>query len=414
MKRMMLVLTALSLLLSGCGFWNQGSYSSVTPHEEQVVVQEAGDITADDYTQLYSALESLVEKGVESAVIAMPYYDADRMETDLKTAILQVRKEHPIGSYAVDGIEYEIGTSSGVRAAAVEITYLHDAAEIRKIQQAENMIQVQVLIRDSLDSCSADIVIEVEDYTEMDLAQFVEDYAMDHPEKVMEVPRVTVNAYPEKATQTKVLEIKYTYETSRDSLRSMQAQVKPVFDSAVLYVSGDADNGEKFLQLYSFLMERYDYQFQTSITPAYSLLRHGVGDSKAFATVYAAMCTQAGLNCRVVSGTCEGEAWYWNVIFVDGHYHHLDLVRSAQEGGYLLKNDSAMEGYVWDYARVPVCDAEPPAPTEPEETTASAESESGDPQSTDPEPPEESQTPPDDTVPEATSQTQPEETVPTP
>ena len=44
-------------------------------------------------------------------------------------------------------------------------------------------------------------------------------------------------------------------------------------------------------------MERYDYRIETSITPAYSLLRHGVGDSRAFAVVYAAMCQQAGLEC---------------------------------------------------------------------------------------------------------------------
>lgn len=400
MKRIVLALAVLSLLFSGCSIWNRGKYYSVTPHEEQVVVPEIQDIMADDYAQLCAALENFVEKGVETAVIAMPYYDAERVESDLKTAILHIRKEYPVGAYAVEEIEYEIGTSSGVRAAAVEITYLHDTSEIQRIQQAENMTQAQALIRDSLDSCSADIVIQVEKYEATDLVQFVEDYAMDHPETVMETPRVTVNVYPKKASETKIVELKYTYETSRDTLRSMRAQVQPVFDSAVLYVSGDADNSEKYLQLYSFLVERYDYQIQTSITPAYSLLRHGVGDSEAFATVYAAMCTQAGLDCRVVSGTCEGEAWYWNVIFVDGCFHHLDLVRCMKEGGFRLKNDSAMEGYVWDYARVPVCNAELPEPTDPIATEPSGTDE---PSQT--KPPEEMAAPSDTTVPETTAQT---------
>ena len=71
--------------------------------------------------------------------------------------------------------------------------------------------------------------------------------------------------------------------------------MKPVFESAVLYVSGDGAEKQKFSQLYAFLMERFDYKVETSITPAYSLLRHGVGDSRAFATVYAAMCRLAGL-----------------------------------------------------------------------------------------------------------------------
>ena len=149
----------------------------------------------------------------------------------------------------------------------------------------------------------------------------------------------------------------------------MQTQVRKVFDSAVLYVSGDGEDREKYAQLYSFLMERYDYKIETSITPSYSLLRHGVGDCKTFAVVYAAMCRLSGLECLVVSGTRAGEAWYWNIVRDGQRYFHVDLLRSAQVGKFVELTDGQMEGYVWDYSRFPECSADASEPPQTTETT---------------------------------------------
>ena len=139
----------------------------------------------------------------------------------------------------------------------------------------------------------------------------------------------------------------------------MQSQVKPVFDSAALYVCGEGSENQKFSQLYAFLMERFDYKVETSITPSYSLLRHGVGDSRAFATVYAAMCRAAGLECIVVTGTRSGEPWSWNIICEDGYYWHVDLLHSNEGGRFRKVLDADMEGYVWDYSAYPLCDNAP-------------------------------------------------------
>ncbi len=47
-----------------------------------------------------------------------------------------------------------------------------------------------------------------------------------------------VGLYPDSGT-SRVVELKFTYQTSRDSLRQMQPQVQRVFDSAALYISSD-------------------------------------------------------------------------------------------------------------------------------------------------------------------------------
>ena len=370
-RKMILLCLAACLLLSGCSIWNEGHYVSVIPHREQSVRKNDNNQVANTYLELREIMESFVENGTENAVISTPYYPEVNMEDNVQTAISYVLEDHPIGAYAVEEINYEIGTNAGYRAVALEINYRHDYSEIRRIQQVDDMRGAKQKISESLDDCSSGIVLYIKQYEEFDPEQLVSDYATTHPEKVIEQPRVTCNMYPEGYSTTKVVELLYSYETSRDSLRSMQNQVGPMFEAAVLYVSGDTDSHQKFLHMYSFLMERYDYQYQTSITPAYSLLRHGVGDSKAFATVFAAMCSRAGLDCRVVSGTKDGEAWFWNVLYDEKYYHHVDLVECSRQGMMILKPDLLMEGYVWDYSTVPRCLAptfEPTEPTDSEET----------------------------------------------
>ena len=194
-------------------------------------------------------------------------------------------------------------------------------------------------------------------YEDTDFSQFVQDYAREHPETIMEVPQVTQALYG--TGESRVVELIFSYQTSRDSLRRMQTQVKPVFESAVLYVSGDGDDYQKFSQLYAFLMERFDYKLETSITPTYSLLRHGIGDSRAFAQVYAAMCRDAGLTCITVTGTRDGEPWTWNIILDGEEYYHVDLLRCSERGKYRELTDEEMEGYVWDYSDYPACTGKP-------------------------------------------------------
>ena len=206
--------------------------------------------------------------------------------------------------------------------------------------------------------------MRVEQFQNMDFTQFVEDFAADHPNYVMEHPKLTVSMYPQTGND-RVVEIRFTYQNSREDLRSMQSVVRPLFTSAELYVTWNEPEAERYAQLYSFLMERNEYKVETSITPSYSLLIHGVGDSKAFATVFSAMCRQSDMECMVVSGTCNGESLFWNIICIDGVYYHLDLLASNARGEFTPLLDADMGGYVWDYSAYPACvlpDTE--APTE--------------------------------------------------
>lgn len=380
-RKWILALLAVSLLLSGCSVYNQ-TYVHIEPHEKESGGDESEVVSARDYDQLLSALEHMVTYGREGGLIYISDYDQTMVEQNMRTAEEYIRTDHPVGAYSVEDITYEVGVSSGKPAISLAFTYRHSPMEIRLIRKLPNMGSVRSSVGGALLDYDASLVVYVSEYEEMDFTQMVRDYAETFPNVVMEIPQVTTGVFGTEAAR--VIEFRFTYQTNRDSLRQMQEQVEPVFDSAVLYVGGDGSERQKFSQLYGFLMERFDYTLETSITPAYSLLRHGVGDSRAFAVVYAAMCRQAGMECMVVTGTRNGEPWNWNIVCDNGSYFHVDLLRGSNQGNFREYLDSEMGGYVWDYSAYPPCVADnivpeapalPPEETSPEQTNPAEETE---------------------------------------
>lgn len=353
MKRIWAGILTCCLLLSGCSTWLDGSYYSATPHQEKENVSGDEAIAVSNYGALYQALVSFVEKGSVTGVISVKNYNQLVVARDTRNAIEKLKQTHPIGAYAVEQIAFDLGTKGGQPAIALEITYYHDRAELQKIQHVETMDQAQEAIATALDSCAAGVVLYVESYEPSDLAQWVETYSAANPDKVMETPQVAANAYPETGEQ-RVVELKFSYQNSRDDLRSMQEQVQEQMERAVNQALEQETSRGKYKQLYAALKETVT-GYDTSITPAYSLLIHGVGDSKAISSVYTSLCAATGLTCVRVTGTYQGQPRYWNILRLGNANYHLDVMRCIQEGSFKLMTDSQMNGYVWDYSTYPVC-----------------------------------------------------------
>lgn len=407
MKKFLLLLSALAVLLSGCS-WMDGNFHSVTPHESHTLGVGSDEVSASNYEELQQALEDMIAVGREKRIIYVGEYNQDQLENGMIEAVRYVRRSLPLGVYAVDEIRYELGSNAGKPAIAVEITYLHGRTEILQIQRVPDMETAKSTILDALTVCGSGIVLLVEHYEDLDVEQLVEDFADTHPQLIMEIPQVAAGLYPDSG-ESRILELRFTYQNSRDNLREMTSHVNSMFDAAALYISSDDTDSVKLSQLYGFLMERFDYQIETSITPAYSLLRHGVGDCKTFAVVYAAMCRQSGLECHVVTGTREGEPWYWNIVRAEETCFHVDLLLCSELGGFREFYDEDMTGYVWDYSAYPEC----PKPEDPVSADPDAPTESGSEAPTE-EPTTQPSEPPTETAPTDPVETEPsEDTEPT-
>ena len=134
MRHKFLPLLALSLLLTGCG-WMDGRYSSVTPHLEQRQNTHSEVAVASDYLDLMKALKEMIQSGSESGVINVADYPADAVESGMAVAVQYATEVYPVGAYAVESIDYEVGANGGLPAVAVSISYRHGAMEIRTIRE---------------------------------------------------------------------------------------------------------------------------------------------------------------------------------------------------------------------------------------------------------------------------------------
>lgn len=364
MKRSIALITIMAIFLTGCTGWLDASYSSVVPNKDDTIQQENQSLSVSSYSGLCRTLQNLVSKGTQSAILSVANYDQSAVASDAQKAIDHVINTDPIAAYAVEKITFELGANAGQPALALAIEYVHDRAAILKIQTQDDMDGVKEAIAKALKNCSSGVVLYVSDFAEMDFDQWVQDYATENPDLVMEIPAVVANLYPETG-EARVVEMKFTYQNSRDSLRTMQSKVASLFDAAVVYAGDNEDVLDQYFKLYSFLIGLFQqFQLDTSITPAYSLLQHGVGDSKAFAVVYAAMCEKTGLECVTVTGTKDAEPRYWNIIFCDGIYYHVDVFAMQQTDDFVMKTDEEMVGYVWDYSAYPACTGQEILPTE--------------------------------------------------
>lgn len=341
-------------LLSGCG-WMDGSYVSVTPH--QVGLGHTGEGTVHavrNYTELRGALIGMIDSGTEEALFSLAEYPREEVPEDLRRAVAYAQGIYPVGAYAVETIDYNFGTGLGASALSVDITYRRSRTQIEGIRTVRWTSGAKKEVEKALDELADTLVLQITGYEETDFGAIILDYAQRNPDRVMEVPGVSVRTFPDQG-ETRVVELSFHYRTDRDELRSMREQVQPVFSSAALYVSGEAGEQTKFSQLHTFLTERFEnYTIESTITPAYSLLCQGVGDSRAFAQVYAAMCSRIGLEASVVTGKRDGELRWWNLVRIDGNWYHLDLLADSR---FVPLTDEMMTGYEWDREAYPAAPA---------------------------------------------------------
>ena len=348
MKKISLLLLSalLCLALTGCDFWLQETYVSVKPYHVQAVDSEYEVIEADSYMDIRKALEGLVNDCVQSAVIAVPAVEEGTIDYYMSAASNYISRNSAIGAYAVDEISYDIGTNGGDLAIAVNISYHYSRNNILRLKRVADASAAVTEMETALQQYESEITLIISDYQETDFLQLAQDYVDANPQLCVEMPQVGVTLYPDTGKE-RVLVLNFTYWNSREVLRSMQDNVQEVFRQ--LKPVGDTVQ-QKAAGMYDFLMQQHEYKVETSITPSYSLLRYGIGDSKAFATIYAAMCRQIGLDCQVVYGARAGEAWHWNVVRDGGELYYVDILRCYQNGSFAMLQEGKMKGYVWDYS----------------------------------------------------------------
>ena len=81
---------------------------------------------------------------------------------------------------------------------------------------------------------------------------------------------------------------------------------------------------EKALALHDWLVLNTHYDLTYSRYSAEELLKYGSGVCNAYAETYQKLATEAGLECKKMTGTAGNGGHAWNLVRVDGQWYHVD------------------------------------------------------------------------------------------
>ena len=339
------LLVWLCVLLSGCDAWMGGEYISVTPHEARSEPYADRVIEVTSYTQLRNAITNLVRTGAENGVISISAFNQGTIHFYVDTAISNVIENTAFGAYAVEKITYEIGTNRGTSVVACRIHYRPGNQLPNKIAKIESVGQFEEMIKKALDEGDASVLVYMEQYEKLNIEEIVDSYAKLFPDRVVEIPVVKVEFYPEKGAE-RIVQVCFNYQTDAILMHQKRSAIEDAFRAAELSVNNISDPAAICEQLYLYLMGKTEIKEIQGTMPAYDVLVREVGDRESLAVVYARMCNRAGLSCSVVSGTRDGKPWTWNVVRLRDKDYLVDLLHSYESQTFLLNRADQVFGYI--------------------------------------------------------------------
>ena len=210
------LLIGIIMSLTGCSIFSE-TYVSQQPHLGTNHTGQSGQQIASSYPEILYALSTLISQGETSGVIILSELSEQVALSYMKAAVKNLLQQDPVAAYAVDNIDYDMGTNAGRIAVAVKMNYSRSRADIAAIKAVKDMSEAEDLIGQSLEQAVGSVTFCVDDYQRVDFTALVQSYSDQNPAMVMETPQVMSAVYPHTG-QRRLVELTFTYQNSREDL----------------------------------------------------------------------------------------------------------------------------------------------------------------------------------------------------
>jgi hypothetical protein len=166
----------------------------------------------------------------------------------------------------------------------------------------------------------------------------------------------TVVTYPDGSRKEKLSEddpasltINIEYETPLTQERVVDSKIASILKE--LKLEGASDY-EKVKKIHDYIINLAGYDTTYERSSAYNLLVDKTAVCEGYALAAYRLLTDAGLECKIISGYGKGESHAWNLVKVDGEWYNLDLTwddpitstgKQLLRYDYFLKNDEDFE-----------------------------------------------------------------------
>jgi len=205
--------------------------------------------------------------------------------------------------------------------------------------------------------------------TEEDITRMVRQTYYLNPHRIVMLPIVTIETFPEEGTD-RIYKIQFGYTESSGMLQRFGELLEIYVHRNSILAEGDTDS-EVLLSLVNSLIESTTFDeaaartihvhgAQNLAATAYGALVRGSAVGEGFAMAFKALADELGFDCHVVLGYHDGQVHAWNIISLYGDYYHVDVAMSRVNGidTAFLKTDADFEEmmYTWDRENTVRCE----------------------------------------------------------
>lgn len=172
---------------------------------------------------------------------------------------------------------------------------------------------------------------------------------------------VTVRTYPNGSKETieseddpASLTVNVKYRTTMGQEWAVDSKIPSILKSLKLK---DASDYTKVKKIHDYIINlaRYDTTLRRSTT--YDILINKTAVCAGYATAAYRLFTDAGLDCRIITGYGNGDSHAWNIVKVDGKWYNIDLTwddpltpsgEQLLKYDYFLKNEAGFKNHERD------------------------------------------------------------------
>lgn len=354
MKRLLPLLCALALTLTGCASMLEREYTSVDRHVDYPMTEgDSSVLKAQTYAELTSAIYYFLTEHAASGVIHLSNYVGD-VGADLADACAEVAQSDPLGAYALNGIEHSYTRIVSYYEVSLTFDYAHTAEEVAAIRAVSGTAGLESALADALLNFGGGCVLSVSNFTgdEASLLTLIRQVWLDTPLAALEQPEVRVKLYPDSGS-SRVAEITFQWASAQEDLSARRSELTAAAQRVLQELSRPEET-PTVDDLLAALRQRCTVDGQGGSSP-YDALVDGCADHLGFTLALRLLCQLSGVEAVTVEGRLNGsDAWWLMVETADG-YRHFDPTASAP--AYADDGAFTAAGYEWSSESYPACPA---------------------------------------------------------
>jgi len=357
-------------VLTGCVNLLEDHVESITVHQAAPYERPPTEqITVSDYDEFLATILGFIMEQETNVQLLYYHNDGEDVQAQLLRAAGEIMNENPIGAFTVANITADATIIVSYYEVDIEIEYKRTQEQLDSIINVSSERYMRTQLLNIMSEYREEAVIRTPlQITEDDIAEFVSETYYQNPRRIIMLPKVTVEIFPEEGFD-RIYEINFGYTDSPGMLqrfgedltlyvlRNAELAVGETDSLILLYLANNLIESTTFDEGTARMIQVHGAQ--NFAATAFGALVRGSAVGEGFAMAFKALCDELGLECRVVLGFYEDRFHAWNIVSLYGHYYHIDVAMSAVNGleaGFLKTDADFEEMYVWDRENTVRCE----------------------------------------------------------